>query len=1638
MSGYLWKYFLEDDVDHFRQVLENGTHNARTVTQKGLVGWQGGSLGAMMNSPASFGTSPLMSGKGRKGVGFSGVPLTRSDINSRDAIGLTILHHTASSISKHATGFAQALLEHPMTDLYIQDMENGWTALHRAFYFGNIAIARLILNRDTRDILGCGTGGTNQHARGLVKIKDKEGYGPLDLFSMTIKDRPLRLAESHSHNSESDNDDGIAHGDSGDKDDSTSRRRLIRPLVNLEGDEAFTFGSNKNVTLGFGDEDDRQFPERIVLRRPDHLVQRLYREYCESQVQKWASMNLQLNEPESLQPKPITALPTVIRNTPITIQDVQMSKLHTAVLTTDLESNLYMCGHGPGGRLGIGNETTRYQFACIDGGALAHKKVAAIALGQNHSLAVSDEGEIFSWGSNGFGQLGYTLPRSNMKDEEPIQTLPRQIFGPLKRDAVVGIAASRIHSVVHTTTSLYTFGKNEGQLGIVDSDARSLDIQVTPRKIAASLFSSPIASVSAIDGATVCLLENHEVWVFANYGYAKMVFPLDGFTNYFLKTSFLTTKYDVTPNKVCKITCGGDTICALSSSGEVFTVAVSKRSELTQDASTSTTNPSKIRGALSQPYRIWSAKKRHMVARDVAVDQDGSIILTTEAGSVWKRTKRATIKDASAAGIGEYKPKDYKFSRISGLTRVTAVRASAFGAYAAVRKDCDITRNQIGVDEPTLWKDVASLLPFRSLASYEEKSDDEEPLPRFWQKPSQAEVLRKRVLMSKDIEAEVSSIVAQHLREDDFDYDLNIGTTISDVRIPVHQFMFSGRSRVLRQGLESINRGGDFSITDVLTIDQGGDGRPSLIFQGLDFLSVFDLVLYVYTDSVIDFWNVTRQYPKMAFRFRQLRTELMKVASRLELKQLELAVRQMNSPRRSMHMDMELAIRNPSFFDDGDVVVELANGEFQLHSALICQRCPFFQGLFKGRAGGKWLAGRRSLLEEPSDAISVDLKHVELHIFKVVVRHMYCDAGEELFDDVVSEDLNDFLALDELLDHIMDVMSVANELMLDRLSQICQMMVGRYVTARNVCQLLNAISPSSVAKFKDAGLEYLCLSLEAVLQNGSLDELDEDLFVELDQVVRDNQLAYLPFARSGRAEALLLNKYPELAERIDRARRAKIDSIVLSNKFSEADGATSTSFRAQSLEELSASPLRQRTRRKPSKEYKLDPASPSLTPALRGKNSMADLIFEMSEDEGDPPERRSGSQTLGGSILLDRLDGDIPAVGSHNDSWSEVRKKRRSSSHGVGIDDGSPYQSPVPRTPSSAQNVKIPGQPWSTAPLVQAKLELKDIMVQTLSDRPSNLSIGFYKEAKIDERPVGSFITKMSQRERKKLQQAQQLKLPSPPPVLEKSQPTPPTVSPWHADRKSPIGGSPALTSTPQSSRPSGTPQLTMRQTVANSGPASKQNTPTSQQTRNVSNPNMPSLPRPTTSPASNVSSSNPIPAPRSIRHTPIPDAAYSPASPSQRLSIQAILYQQQAEKDVIREAAAKRSLQEIQQEQEFQEWWDQESKRVIQEEESRKRAEEREKSGHGRGHGCRGGRRGRRGRGNKGEGESGDSTPVSTEAWAAASPGTGRQDGAKKGGKSKGKGPRWSGRGSGRGGRAQGSARDGAAATPSPQGAVA
>ena len=1045
MSSLLWKAYFEDDVEQFRHILARATFNT-SLQPKGKS-----SNNALSSSPGdTLGTSPSLT-KSRKpyenpqratkqpaSKTDSIIVLNRADVNWQDRHGVTLLHRIASSISPNASAFALALLQLPILDLYIQDDESGWTALHRALYSGNIKIARCLMDRDSQDATEYSHAGASHVAGGLIKIKDREGCSPFDVYSASIANRIIKRVPNvlAIDNGAEDDDNEMAQGVSGDPSDDTNFRGLA-PRTQINGDMVFAFGSNKNFTLGFGDEDDRQFPERIHLKRPNHLMDRLYEEYMASaQSKSRRSSDLVKSKPFG-----IFEMPAVVRYRPITVQDVQLSKLHSAILTTDPEANLYMCGFGSGGRLGTGDETTSFAYVNVHTGCLAGKRVIHVALGQNHTIAISSEGETFTWGNNAFGQLGYTSNASlvGLKDEEPTQLMPRQVFGPLKHEMVVGAAASRIHSTVITSSSLYTFGKNEGQMGLVDSDARSLISQNTPRKVGASLFTSSIASVSAIDSATICLLDDHECWVFANYGYTKVSFPGEFFRNFSLAGTTersMSTRELKQRNEICKVASGGNTICAMTSMGDVFTMQVTKNTDTS--IFSSTTNPAKIRGALSLPQRVWSCKKAHMAVMDVDVGQDGSIIICTQSGSVWRRVKRAKIKDATAVGLKESKTKDYKFWRVPGLTRITAVRSNLFGAYAAVRRDCDVLQTQVDVDGTTLWKDLLPLLPFSEFAA--EDSDTEEPTPRFWVSSQLNDVatIRRAVLTDLDLEQHMADYLVDTHSSNEGPFDLKVATTLSDAHIPVHAFMLAGRSSVIRGLLPTFRESYFASIPDVMDIEYDKEGQPLILFQGIDFITLMNLVLYVYTDTVVDVWQFTRRAPDQAYRYRQIRSELMKVASHLELRKLEHAVRLMTEPPKTMHDDFKRAICDTGFFDNGDIEVEL-NGASQLvHSALVCQRCPFFEGMFQGRAAGRWLASRLEQDGEKPEPVKIDLTHVNPRAFQFAIQHIYADTDERMFEDIVTPDL------DAYLDLVIEVMSVANELMLDRLSQCCQKILGRY------------------------------------------------------------------------------------------------------------------------------------------------------------------------------------------------------------------------------------------------------------------------------------------------------------------------------------------------------------------------------------------------------------------------------------------------------------------------------------------------------------------------------------------------------------------------------------------------------------------
>ncbi|KAL2166270.1 hypothetical protein VTG60DRAFT_3064 [Thermothelomyces hinnuleus] len=1592
MTHLLWKHYWEDDVDGFRRLLAPAVHGAQSGPRnQNLIS---GSAG----SPA-YGTSPRGPTKSRKLPGFGTGPgnsarhghggLGRNEVNSRDHAGLTILLRAASSTAESAISFVEALLAHPGIDIYVQDPESGWNALHRALYAGNISIARLLLEKERSDLTGHTA---SLHRVGqLIKTKDHEGFSPFDLYYSTIGERSLKdLVDLAKPESGSDSDEAEVFLD---------KNQGAKCANNAAGEDLYAFGSNRNLSLGFGDEDDRQFPERVSLKRPDHLLRRFHREF------------LQAIGEEGTASQDLTKIPTLVLNRPLLIQDVVLSKLHSAVLTADPVSNLYVCGIGRGGRLGLGDENTRFTFTPVQG-PLADRKVVQVALGQNHSMAIDDTGALWTWGNNAHYQLGYALPEPAKKDEDPISTVPRQVFGPLKKEVIVGIAASSIHSVAHTGTSLYCWGKNIGQLALMDADSRSLEYQQTPRKVAASLFSSPIVMVTAVDKATTVLLQNHTVCVFTAYGYHIVKFPFA--TLDLVGNIKLANRQDPAWNQINYITSGGETIAAVTRRGDLFTMHLDHKVE-TNPSTASTTNPSKIKGAVTQAQCIWSARRDGV--RSVGVSEHGSVIISTQSGAVWRRIKRAKAKDTSS-WTSESKRNDYKFQRVPYITKVAAVRASAFGAFAAIRKDSDVMREQLSIGRQSLWEDVA---PLNCLAAFKasEPKDKNDEVWKFWGKDDIGERIGPvayEVLKSADIESDLAQHVTSWSYKND-PLDAAVCTSSSpDIQIPIHGWLLSARSPVLRSALAQFRKAGSYAHEFFNVSD--ADGKALVSFQGLDLVSVLNLVLFAYEDKVIPVWNFTGHVRPLAYRYRQIRQEVMKLASRLGMNALEAAARLQVDPKKSMDQDFQLAIKDPRFFDDGDALLQLEGAEVPVHSTFICRRCPFFQGLFYGRSQGLWLEGRRAA---SADRIKIELDHVDPKAFKYALQFIYGDSGAELFDHAVCDSLDDFLDL------VMEVMSIANYLMLDRLSQICQHVMGKFANTRNIAHLLNAISPCSVTEFKDVGLEYICLQLETMLENHLLDELDADLLLELDEVVRDNQAAQSPFVRSGRAEMLLHENNPSLAEEIDEERQRRIREMAFkAQREEEKKLASASKTRYGSLDDPNPSTTTPDRARKVSRAESNEAPSPSLRP----KASQGDMIFDMEDDEASLANSLL-SKTRKPAEGTPDLDQN-PSMGS---SWKGSGKKIRLN---LGESPASPatsLQTPVKAAKGSTPATPVQkGQPWGTTVAPITKLDLRDIIRSESASR-SSLSEGLGAQRAKESLPKAP-PQKLSQKEKKRQQQAAQAaqaallaaKAERPKNVWERPADEP-QASPWKTvgKDKTPSKGllSPDVAG----------PIPIHRRTASPDTRFAGQRTPSSSIVAGAKSP-QPRTPAPNPSNAEKPTSA--------ISSIIVPHSrVYIPPAPKTEqllgLSMQDIMGQQTRDKEQVKEAVAKRSLQEIQQEQEFQEWWDAESKRMQEEEKRRAAAAaaaaaaaSEAEGGDGGGEGS--GKRGRRGkaagrgqRGGRGGGagsrddKAGESRGRGGGGSGTGASGAGGSRGAKGKGNGKGRGGGGGSSGGGRGGKQDG-----------------
>lgn len=151
---------------------------------------------------------------------------------------------------------------------------------------------------------------------------------------------------------------------------------------------------------------------------------------------------------------------------------------HTLLLTNN--GKVYSCGNNEFGQLG--QETSRKRPQLIT--ALDNYNITQICCGYQHSAAINEWGQIFVWGSNSSGQCG--LDMNNAAD---FLSTPK-IVKSLATKHVVQIACGQYHTLALTNSGeLYSWGSNiYGQLGLGYETEK-----VTTPTLVKSLLGIPIA-----------------------------------------------------------------------------------------------------------------------------------------------------------------------------------------------------------------------------------------------------------------------------------------------------------------------------------------------------------------------------------------------------------------------------------------------------------------------------------------------------------------------------------------------------------------------------------------------------------------------------------------------------------------------------------------------------------------------------------------------------------------------------------------------------------------------------------------------------------------------------------------------------------------------------------------------------------------------------------------------------------------------------------------------------------------------------------------------------------------------------------------------------------------------------------------
>ncbi|XP_070606662.1 X-linked retinitis pigmentosa GTPase regulator isoform X3 [Erythrolamprus reginae] len=229
---------------------------------------------------------------------------------------------------------------------------------------------------------------------------------------------------------------------------------------------------------------------------------------------------------------------------------------HTSVVTEN--GKLYMFGSNNWGQLGLGTKNTVSKPTCVK--VLKPEKVKLAACGRNHTLICTEKGNLYATGGNSEGQLGLggTEERSGF----------HLVSYFTSQHKIKQLAAGSYTSAALTEDGqLFMWGDNsEGQIGLGNEANAYVPRQVDVGK--------PVFWISCGYYHSALITCDGELYTFGESDNGKLGLSLEQ-----LKNNRIPQLVSGIPSRVNKVACGGGHTVALAG-GEVYTFGLGQYGQL--------------------------------------------------------------------------------------------------------------------------------------------------------------------------------------------------------------------------------------------------------------------------------------------------------------------------------------------------------------------------------------------------------------------------------------------------------------------------------------------------------------------------------------------------------------------------------------------------------------------------------------------------------------------------------------------------------------------------------------------------------------------------------------------------------------------------------------------------------------------------------------------------------------------------------------------------------------------------------------------------------------------------------------------------------------------------------------------------